>query len=460
MKIVDQFRDFLKSKYDLLHNERLKINLLNALPYWLAAFISGAIAVLYAKLFAYAEKGTHFIFARASWAFFIITPVCFVLAWWIVIKYSPYARGSGIPQVSAAIELTNPKHKFRVYTLLSWRIIFVKICSSLIMVFGGGAIGREGPTIQISASVFKKINDLLPDWYPKISKRNMIVTGAAAGLAAAFNTPLGGIVFAIEELTKTHFSFFKSALLTGVIISGLTALNFLGPYLYLGYPQLNGITAWIMVAIIPVAIVTGLAGSGTGRAIIYLLKKKNALIKSYKQIIYVALCGLTIASLAYFIDPKIFGSGKEIMVSTLFTNQKDLAWYVPLERIAGSIISFSTGAAGGIFAPSLSAGASIGAVFAGWFHLTTPEINIIILCGMTGFLTSITRSPFTSSILVLEMTNSHNVIFYIMLTALFSSLIANVVGRQSFYDYLKDQYIKEIRHTQEGIVETNASIQE
>lgn len=94
------------------------------------------------------------------------------------------------------------------------------------MVFGGGVIGREGPTIQISASIFKTIGDYLPAWYPKISRRNMIVTGAAAGLAAAFNTPLGGIVFALEELTKTHFSYFKSALLTGVIISGLTALNF------------------------------------------------------------------------------------------------------------------------------------------------------------------------------------------------------------------------------------------
>src|SRR5204862_7590635 len=105
---------------------------------------------------------------------------------------------------------------------------------------------REGPTIQISGSIFKKINDLLPAWYPKISKRNMIVTGAAAGLAAAFNTPLGGIVFAIEELTKTHFSFFKSALLTGVIIAGLTALHFLEPYLYLGYLKLDVVSVWMI----------------------------------------------------------------------------------------------------------------------------------------------------------------------------------------------------------------------
>jgi H+/Cl- antiporter ClcA len=312
------------------------------------------------------------------------------------------------------------------------------------MVFGGGVIGREGPTIQISASIFKKINDLLPAWYPKISKQNMIVTGAAAGLAAAFNTPLGGIVFAIEELTKTHFSYFKSALLTGVIISGLTALNFLGPYLYLGYPNLDGLHSWIIILTIPLAVITGLSGSGMGNIILYIFKLKKRLENNLQSIIYVAICGLVVAALAVLVDAKTFGSGKEIMVTTLFTNEKHVEWYLPILRIIGPIFSFSTGASGGIFAPSLSAGASIGAVFASWFQLTDTEINLIILCGMTGFLTSFTRSPFTSSILVLEMTNSHNVIFYIMLTALVSNLVATLVSKTSFYDHLKEQYISEI----------------
>lgn len=448
MTILDKIRQKLKTKFDLIDNEKLKINLLNALPFWAGAFIAGAVAVLYAKLFSWAELGTHLIYEKANWAFYIITPICFVLAWWLVSKYSPYARGSGIPQVSAAIELSNPKHNYKVNSLLSLRVVFIKILSSLIMVFGGGIIGREGPTIQISGSIFKKINDLLPSWYPKISKRNMIVTGAAAGLAAAFNTPLGGIVFAIEELTKTHFSFFKSALLTGVIIAGLTALNFLGPYLYLGYPQLDGVTPWVIIAIVPLAFITGIGGSGMGKIILYIFKKKSILKKNYHKVIYVAICGLIIASLAILIDSRTFGSGKEIMTSILFTNQKHLEWYVPILRVTGSIVSFSIGSSGGIFAPSLSAGASIGAVFAGWFHLSNNETNLIILCGMTGFLTSITRSPFTSSILVLEMTNSHNVIFYIMLTALFSNLVATVISRHSFYDHLKDQYLNEIHKSE------------
>jgi H+/Cl- antiporter ClcA len=369
------------------------------------------------------------------------------VAWWLVKKYAPFARGSGIPQVSAAIELSVPKHSQNVGLLLSLKIIFIKLLSSLLVVFGGGVIGREGPTIQISASIFKKVNDMLPAWYPKISKQNMIITGGAAGLAAAFNTPLGGIVFAIEELTKTHFNYFKSALLTGVIIAGLTALSILGPYLYLGYPLLDsGFSASLVLIAILLAVVTGLAGSGTGQIILYLMKKRDRLSKKSYRFLYVFICGLAIAALAVFISDKALGSGKEIMVTALFTPEKHLDWYVPFLRIFGSVISFSTGAAGGIFAPSLGAGASIGAVVAGWFSLSPADANLIILCGMTGFLTAITRSPFTSAILVLEMTGSHTVIFYILFTALISSLMANLVNRHSFYDQLKDKFIAEILH--------------
>ena len=208
----------------------------------------------------------------------------------------------------------------------------------------------------------------------------------------------------------------------------------------------------------PIAIITGFAGSAMGSIILFIFKKKKVLKNDFQKIVYVAICGLIIATLAVFVDGQILGSGKEIMVNTLFTSEKHVEWYLPILRIFGQIASFSTGAAGGIFAPSLSAGASIGAVFSGWFHLSDTETNLIILCGMTGFLTSITRSPFTSSILVLEMTNSHNVIFYIMLTALFSNLIATVVSKHSFYDQLKDQYINEIHKSETQQLETQSTI--
>lgn len=444
MDFLYRLRSVLKKYFDLINNDKLKTNLLNALPYWICAFIVGVVSVAYAKMFAFAESKAHLLFHHASWAFLLVTPLTLVLSCWVIWKFAPYAKGSGIPQVSAAIWLATPKHNDKVNLLLSVRVMLVKIFTSLLVALGGVVIGREGPTIQVSASIFKRVNDILPPWYPKISKKNMIVTGAAAGLAAAFNTPLGGIVFAIEELTKTHFSFFKSALLTGVIISGLTAQALLGPYLYLGYPQLNNFSYQIILIIIPLALITAVVGSGMGRALLYLFGRKAKLTRSQQLFLYPAVVGLILALVAIFIDKRVLGSGNDIIVNSLFSSDKYLEWYVPILRALGPVLSFSTGTAGGIFAPSLSTGASIGAVFADWFNLSSTETNLVIMCGMTGCLTSITRSPFTSSILILEMTDSHNVIFFIMLSALISNLVASLFGKHSFYDYMKYQYIQEI----------------
>ena len=434
-----------KKIFDKISNERLKLSLLQAIPFWVASIITGLIAVFYTKLFYLAEACTHFIVSYNRYLLFLITPVCFLCAWWIVRRFASYARGSGIPQVIASVELAGTPEESKIKKLLSLRIIFIKIASSLLMVLGGGVVGREGPTIQIAGSVFKKINDWLPDWWPIISKANMIMAGAGAGLAAAFNTPLGGIVFTVEELTKTHISSFKTALFSAVIIAGLTAQTFLGPYLYLGYPRVNNLSNWIFFAVILVAITAGLAGSVMGKIILKILKWKSGFKSRPKHIIYIIVCALLLISLSVFISDKALGSGKEIMNGVLFTHEKYLPWYMPLVRMGGSILSFTTGAAGGIFAPALAAGASIGSVIAGWFQLSEANSNLLVLAGMVGLLTGITRTPFTSAILVLEMTDRHSVIFHLMLAAMVAGLVSYSVDRYSFYDRLKMQYINNLK---------------
>ncbi|HEX5150563.1 MAG TPA: chloride channel protein [Parafilimonas sp.] len=434
----------LKRAFDAIHNERLKLNLLQAIPFWIASLLTGLIAVLYTKLFGWAEQAKGFLFHTSTWWFFLVTPVCFLIAWWVVSKFAPYARGSGIPQVMAAIELATPKYNSKIKRLLSVPIIIVKMVSSLIMAVGGGVVGREGPTIQIAGSIFRKVNEWLPEWWPKISKRNMIMTGAAAGLAAAFNTPLGGIVFAIEELTKTHISYFKTAIFTAVIIAGLTAQNFLGSYLYLGYPQIGKLSWWIFFAIILVALVAGFFGSFTSRLILSLQRWKSTFKFRYQHILYLIVCALIIAGFAFFFGENAVGSGKNLMTTALFTSDKYTSWYMPLLRMAGSVFSFTAGSAGGVFAPALTAGASIGSLISGWFNLSASDANVIILCGMVSYLTGVTRSPFTCAILVLEMTDRNNLIFHLMLAGMIAGLIARVVDKHSLYDHLKHQYVHEL----------------
>ena len=451
MTIIGQLRLLGKRTFDRMRNEKVKHNLLQAIPFWIASLLTGLAAVLYTRLFALAEKGTAAIIHWHLWLLFIVTPVCFLVAWWLVRQFAPYARGSGIPQVMASIELATPKYNDRVGRLLSLRVIFIKVISSLVMALGGGVIGREGPTIQIAGSIFRKVNEWLPKWWPKVSKRNMIMTGAAAGLAAAFNTPLGGIVFAVEELTRTHISYFKTALFTAVIIAGLTAQAFLGPYLYLGYPDMKGLSGSIFFGVVLVAIPAGLMGAGMARGMLRLFAWKAKFKFTRQHVLYVVGCALIIAAMAFFIDVRALGSGKELMTASLFSPDKYNPWYLPILRVVGSLFSFTTGASGGVFAPALSAGASIGATISGWLHLTAANTNLLVLSGMVGFLTGVTRTPFTSAILVLEMTDRHNVIFHLMLAGMIASLVAMVVDKHSFYDHLKYQYLREIVGEEDGL---------
>ncbi|MCU7616751.1 chloride channel protein [Chryseobacterium sp. PBS4-4] len=452
-KILSSIRKGLKKSFDNIRNEQLKNNLLQAIPFWIGSVITGFFAVMYAKIFAWGENLLHFILNWHDWMIFFIAPVGFVLSWWLVKEFAPYAKGSGIPQVMAAVELANPKEHRKIRSLLSLKIIVFKIISSVVLVIGGGAVGREGPTIQIAGSIFRKVNEYLPEWWPKISKKNMIMTGAAAGLAAAFNTPLGGIVFAVEELSKTHINYFKTALFTAVIIAGLTAQTLAGSYLYLGYPKTNDVSLMVMF---PIILVGGVAGIFASQLSVTMLKmndwKKKTLKTDKSNVLFLIGCALFIACISFFISREILGSGKEIMERVLFTQDKHEDWYVPILRMLGPALSFTSGGAGGIFAPALTAGASIGSVISGAIHLTQNETNVVVLAGMVAFLTGITRAPFTSAIIVLEMTDRHSLIFHLMLAGMVSSIASILVSRHSLYDVLKMNFLAEIRSKEDEAV--------
>jgi H+/Cl- antiporter ClcA len=451
-----KLRENGKFFFDLIVTDRVKSNVLQAIPFWIASLLTGLVAVAYTKLFAQSENLLQSALHWHQWTIFIITPVCFFLAWYVVQLFAPNAKGSGIPQVMAAIELASPKNENKISKLLSFRIMITKIASSLFMVLGGGAIGREGPTIQIAGSIFRMINKATPASWPKLSKQSFILTGAAAGLAAAFNTPLGGVVFAVEELARTHVRHFRTALFSAVIIAGLTAQGLLGPYLYLGYPDVQGLSFSIFVAVAVTAIGAGIMGGLTSKAILNMMKWKQSFFKK-RSVLFVLAAGLVFAFTAYFLNDAILGSGKTLMNTTLFTDQKHVSWDTMLLRMIGPIICFNTGAAGGVFAPALGAGASVGAFISGVFHIVGSNANILILSGMVGFLTGVTRTPFTSAILVLEMTDRHSVIFHLMIAALISNIAALLVDKHSFYEQLKKGYLEDA--LKEGPIVEPVSIQ-
>lgn len=160
-----------------------------------------------------------------------------------------------------------------------------------------------------------------------------------------------------------------------------------------------------------------------------------------QNILFILLSAFIIACFAYWVDAELLGSGKELMNRTLFTNEKRVGWHTVLLRIVGPILSFNVGGAGGVFAPALTAGASVGAFISEIFNIVGANANILILSGMVGFLTGVTRTPFTSAILVLEMTDRHSVIFHLMLAAMIASVAAIIIDKHSFYEQLKKDFL-------------------
>ena len=140
---IVKIRQKAKYIFDLIGTEKIRINALQAIPFWVASLLTGLIAVGYTKAFVYSENWLKQLLAWKQWSIFFMAPSCFFLAWLIVQLFAPNAKGSGIPQVMAAIDLANPKYDAKINELLSFRIIITKIASSLMMVLGGGAIGKR-----------------------------------------------------------------------------------------------------------------------------------------------------------------------------------------------------------------------------------------------------------------------------------------------------------------------------
>lgn len=411
------------------------------LPYWIAALLTGVVAVGYAQLMVLTEKFALWILSQNSWLLLITAPVCFILSWFIVYRYAPEAKGSGIPQVMVAIDAEENTHSQQMLErLLGIKTLIVKVLSSLLCVLGGGAVGREGPTIQIAASIFHFVNKLSKKLSLSVNYHFGLIAGGAAGIAAAFNTPLGGLVFAIEELTSSHFNKFKTSLISGVIIAGLVAQWLGGSYLYLGYPQLNATNTGFVLWAALVGVIAGSAGAVFGK-VLYILMSKRAKLKSASALmLFAGICGLTMAALVLYFDSRSIGPGREVLSHLLFKDGGDGDWRLVIARFVGPLVSYLSGGAGGIFAPALAAGGAIGA-FLG--NILQPVfVNTFILIGMIAFLTGVTRAPFTSFVLVLEMTDRHSAIFSMMIAALLASVVAKAIDPKSFYDRVKEDYEK------------------
>lgn len=423
-------------------------NLLEAQPYlesvtfWVSATLVGFTAVWYAEAFQYFGYVTFELLAETPWLLAILTPVCLWLGSRLVDLYAPAARGGGIPAVLAGIELEGRDQDEWLPKLVGFRVAAVIVLSSLLCSLAGGTLGREGPTIQIAASVFWCFGYAFRRVWPGTSSHTWLIAGGAAGMAAAFNTPLGGIVFAIEELAPLHFSRMKTVLISAVIISGMVAQWIWGPYLFFGYPDVEPASASFVPWAILLGVLCGFAGGVFSRALLWGGARVRGLpLPRRTGLIF--LVGGGIVAYAYFVSDGVLGGGPEVVRELLFEEGATADWRLLLGRVGGTFLTYLTGIAGGIFAPSLAIGASLGSLLSTW--LLPDYANLMVLGGMAAFLSAMTRAPFTALVLVTEMTNRQSAVFHLMVASVVAYAVARTVDGTSFYEHRKEAFLKLLR---------------
>ncbi len=377
----------------------------------------------------------HKVTAISPLLAFVVTPLGFGVAVYLARTVFPNSQGSGIPQVIAARQIEDKTYRS---ALVSLRVSFGKIVVMLLGLLCGASIGREGPTVQVGASIMYFIGRRSPIVY----QQNLLLAGAAAGIAAAFNTPLAGIVFGIEELSRA-FEAKASGLVIGCIIAaGVTSIGLLGDYTYFGTTDATMPLGMAWLAVPVCAAVGGLLGGLFSRSLLYCLasdptKGIRRFTTTY-PIAFAVLCGLGVALVGQLGAHASFGTGYEQARKILHGEGGFTLLYMPLKFLA-TLFSSVSGIPGGLFAPSLSVGAGLGAEF----HAIFPSIPIgaLVLVGMASYLTGVVQTPITSFVIVSEMTQDHGMVIPLMVAALIADAMSRVVCKDGVYHALSRVFL-------------------
>jgi len=392
----------------------------------------GAAAVALALAADWAGRVFQATLAREPLAALALTPAGFALSSWIARRYFPNSGGSGIPQAIAARQLQGTAMRER---LVSIRVALGKIALVLLGLLCGASIGREGPTVQVGASVMFAVGRLSPRRQP-----GLILAGASAGVAAAFNTPLAGIVFGIEEMSRSFEVRTSGIIIGAVIAAGLTSLSLQGDYTYFGttHAALSGIEGWLAVPVL--GVLGGLLGGGYSRVLILFARglpgRIGRAIKA-RPVLFAAVCGLVVALCGLLSGGAAFGTGYAQARALVQGEGGTPAAFGALKLLATAASSVSS-IPGGIFAPSLAVGAGLGANVASW--LPGAPAQALVVLGMVAYFAGVVQAPITAFVIVAEMTNDHALVVPLMLAALIGFAASRLVCPEGVYHALAHGY--------------------
>ena len=395
----------------------------------------GGAAVGLALLADQAQIAFALLIAKARYASLVVTPLGFMLSVYLTNKYFQNAQGSGIPQAIAARHLTDPAAR---NTLVSIRIAIGKVLLTLLGLVCGASVGREGPTVQVGASIMFALGRFSPRRQP-----GLILAGSAAGVAAAFNTPLAGIVFGIEEMSRAFETRTSSLIIAAVIAAGLTSLSLMGNYSYFGSTPATLRMGMDWLAVPVCGVVGGLAGGLFSRILILMARgirhPAGHAIKNY-PLLFALACGFAVAICGIVSGDTIYGTGYTQVKAALEGGHPLPESFGILKFLATTFAAIG-GIPGGIFSPSLAVGAGLGANIAALFHDTA--LSALMLLGMVSYFAGVVQAPITAFVIVTEMTDNHAMVVPLMTAALIAHATSRLICTEGVYHALAKGFAAE-----------------
>jgi H+/Cl- antiporter ClcA len=398
------------------------------LALWLGAIAVALAAIGFTRASDVAFSAFRALQAWSPWIPLALTPAVFALLALLTSGVLRATRGSGIPQVIAALEDESPTLRDEP---LSPRVALGKIVLTVTALFGGASVGREGPTVHVGAALMLAVGRRCGFSEPAQLSR-FVLAGGAAGIAAAFNTPLAGIVFAIEELSGTFEHRFSGALLAAVIVAGIVSLGLLGDYAYFGRVATHLAWGESWLAVLLCGALGGLTGGLFSRAVVSLSHGSGAIRRwRFRQpVLFAASCGLALAVIGIYGGDGAFGTGYTQARSLLQGQPIVGAEFAPI-KFAANLISYAAGIPGGLFSPALATGAGIGHDIGMLMPSVDPRATVLL--GMAGYLAGVTQAPLTSAIILMELTDNQDMTLPILATVLLARGASAVVCRVPVY---------------------------
>jgi CIC family chloride channel protein len=406
----------------------------------------GLIGAAFRLALVYTDQARDIVIAWAHgipWVgFLLVIPTCAAaaaVAAWLVRRFASHASGSGIPHVEAVLNREHVPQQ-------PWRLISVKFVGGVLAIGSGMALGREGPSVQMGASVAHQVSMLFRrSW---ADSRALFAACAGAGLATAFNAPIAGAVFVLEELVKRFETRMALAALGASAAAIAVARLFLGdaPDFQVvppGYPPPGTSIPFLMLG-----AVAGLLAVAYNQTLLGTLQAAERL-RRWPVEVRAALIGTVVGVIAWF-KPDWVGGGDPITQRTLAGGQSlALVSLLFLLRFGLGPLSYAAQTPGGLFAPLLVLGAQIGLLFGILCRLAFPgfpvEPEAFAVVGMAAFFTGVVRAPVTGIVLVIEMTASFG-LFLAMLGACFAAMLVTMLLRNPpIYDSLRERLLRSQR---------------